>query len=163
MKYSDKLQLIEIIKTLTNRELIKSYREAVNHLNYVVDHRNTGSEWHLGESIHIVFNDAKVCLNLVINEFASRDYDINTVKNVPALIEFKTTYAISAEKEEKILAREAEKNKPSDFKRWKQGTMFNFGSFETAIFEAARLADIDNLNRLVSAFPEFFNQNDINN
>jgi hypothetical protein len=109
MRYSDRLQLIKLLAENTNRQLIKEYRDAVDHLNYVGEHRNEGSDWHLGEPMHVVFNDAKVYLNMVINEFASRDYKIETVKHVPALIEFKTLKQLGQDKEAKIIAIEAKK------------------------------------------------------
>lgn len=42
------------------------------------------------------------------------------------------------------------------FEMWKEGLIGNFGSFQTTIFEAYKIADCGNMKRLEEAFPNWF-------
>jgi len=42
------------------------------------------------------------------------------------------------------------------FQLWNDGKIGNFGSFQTTIFQAYRLADNGNRERLQMAFPDWF-------
>ena len=42
------------------------------------------------------------------------------------------------------------------FEMWKEGLIGNFGSFQTKILEAYKIADGGNMKRLEEAFPNWF-------
>ena len=42
------------------------------------------------------------------------------------------------------------------FEMWKEGLIGNFGSFQTIILEAYKIADGGNMKRLEEAFPNWF-------
>ena len=42
------------------------------------------------------------------------------------------------------------------FQHWNEGTISNFGSFQTFILNAYRVADSQNMKKLEEAFPEWF-------
>lgn len=48
------------------------------------------------------------------------------------------------------------KNVKTLFQHWNQGTISNFGSFQTFILNAYRVADQGNMQKLEAAFPEWF-------
>ena len=48
------------------------------------------------------------------------------------------------------------KNCKTLFQHWNQGTISNFGSFQTFILNAYRVADQGNMRKLEDAFPEWF-------
>ena len=48
------------------------------------------------------------------------------------------------------------KNCKTLFQHWNEGTISNFGSFQTYILKAYRVADRDNMDRLEATFPEWF-------
>lgn len=47
-------------------------------------------------------------------------------------------------------------NKKTLFEMWKEGLIVNFGSFQTTLFEAHKIADCGNMKRLEEAFPNWF-------
>lgn len=49
----------------------------------------------------------------------------------------------------------------SVFAQWCEGRRLNYGSFQTAILSAFQIADTTNRKALMSAFPNWFNDNDI--
>jgi hypothetical protein len=156
MNFRDKQILTAIVADLSNRQLLKDYRESVAHLNDVVEHRNTGSEWHLGKSIFGVLIEARVSLKLTIAELEKRGYDLTKIGNVPSLIELKSNQKIQAEREAKAAAIQAEKDKPSMFDLWYNKQITGLGSFDTALFELYLLAGNSNRDALAQAFPEKF-------
>lgn len=51
--------------------------------------------------------------------------------------------------------------KTSVYHDWTYGYIGNFGGFQTTVFDAFGLADSTNKRKLMSAFPEWFNEADI--
>jgi hypothetical protein len=107
----------QIIKELTNRQLIIDYRKTVIFLNDVIEHYNTGSKYHLGERIFKVVNSARLSVAMLKNELEARNYVIADLKNIPALITQKNPFELSkdriAKREDfKAAQIEAEKTSP---------------------------------------------------
>lgn len=93
----------EINKEATTRQLYRYYREGVKHLNYVTEHYNTGSEWHLGENIRRVLRIGRQELDLTIAELKDRNIDPASIKNVPELIAKKSLKELEQDKAAKLI------------------------------------------------------------
>ncbi|MGN6804247.1 MAG: hypothetical protein ACTHJN_20280 [Ginsengibacter sp.] len=48
------------------------------------------------------------------------------------------------------------KNFKTLYQHWNEGSLSNFGSFQTYILKAYRVADSGNMRKLEEAFPEWF-------
>lgn len=107
-------ETIEFYESLTNRQLIRAYRELIEHINDVRTMRNNHSEFYLGDPIKAVLVSAghdKIHLQYVL---IRRGYVLANLKNIPALITLKTSDQLQAEKDEREATRTAEAKKQKE-------------------------------------------------